>query len=87
MDINNELYKQIENQNLWNAFIILNRNGFLKKAQTVETNLYFVISWSLKISIIDNGQEHIIRFGYKNNFSTALDSFFKEKPSELIFKL
>lgn len=78
MDINNELYKQIENQNLWNAFIILNRNGFLKKAQTVETNLYFVISGSLKISIIDNGQEHIIRFGYKNNFITALDSFFQK---------
>jgi len=41
-----------------------------------------VVSGSLKICILDDDEEHIIRFGYQNNFITALDSFISEKPTE-----
>ncbi len=82
MNIIEELYKQIERQNLWDKKISLKRNDYLKVAGTTETNLFYIISGSLKISILDDCEEHIVRFGYKNNFITALDSFITEKPSE-----
>lgn len=82
MNVIDELYKRIDKQNLWDKKISLKRNEHLKIAGTIETNLYYVISGSLKISMIDDCEEHIIRFGYKNNFVTALDSFITEKPSE-----
>ncbi|MEM1336647.1 MAG: cyclic nucleotide-binding domain-containing protein [Bacteroidota bacterium] len=84
MDIASELYKRITKQNLWDKSITLKRNEFLKVAGTVETNVFYVLTGSLKISIInDDNEEHIIRLGYKNNIITALDSFISENPSEL----
>ncbi|WP_369047937.1 Crp/Fnr family transcriptional regulator [Tenacibaculum sp. UWU-22] len=82
MNIVDELYQQLEKQNLWDNNILLKRNEYLKDAGTIETNLFYIISGSLKISIIDDCEEHIIRFGYKNNFITSLDSFITEKPSD-----
>ena len=82
MNIIEELHKRIEEQNLWDKKISLKRNEYLKVAGTIETNLFYIISGSLKISLLDDREEYIIRFGYKNNFLTALDSFFTEKPSE-----
>ncbi len=77
-----ELYKRIERQNLWDEKISLKRNEYLKVAGTVETNLFYIISGALKISIIEGCEEHIIRFGYKHNFLSSLDSFITEKASE-----
>ncbi len=82
MNVINELYKRIEEQNLWDKKISLKRNEYLKVSGTTETNLFYITSGSLKISMMDDCEEHIIRFGYKNNFITALDSFITEKPSE-----
>lgn len=82
MDFVNKLYSEIEKQNYWDKNISLKRNEYLKVGGTVETNLFYIVSGSLKISIIDNSTEHIIRFGYKNNFIMALDSFITEKPSD-----
>lgn len=53
-----------------------------KEPGTIDTRLFYIVSGSLKITISDNSDEHIIRFGYTNNFITALDSFITEKPSE-----
>ena len=77
-----ELYKRIEEQGLWDKTITIERNAYLKIAGTIDTNLFYIVSGSLKISIIDEAEEHIIRFGYKNNFITALDSFITGEPSE-----
>lgn len=77
-----ELYKHIEQQGLWDKTITINRNAYLKVAGTIDTNLFYIVSGSLKISIIDETEEHIIRFGYRNNFITALDSFITGEPSE-----
>jgi CRP-like cAMP-binding protein len=82
MNIINELYNRIEKQKLWDKNISLRRNEFLKVSGTVETNLYYIISGSLKIFIANEYEEHIIRFGYRNNFIASLDSFITEKPSE-----
>ncbi len=77
-----ELFEQIEKDCLWEKNILLKRNEYLKVAGTKDTNLYFILSGSLRIYIINEFEEHIIRFGYKNNFITALDSFISEKTSE-----
>lgn len=82
MNIIEELYNRIENEKLWTKHMVLKRNEYLKVSGTTDTNLYYIVSGSLKISIISEYEEHIIRFGYKNNLITSLDSFITEKPSD-----
>lgn len=74
---------QIDQQNLWDNQLQLSRKEFLKVKGSIDTNLYFVISGSLRIYVLEEFQENIIRFGYKDNFIAALDSFISEKPSDL----
>lgn len=82
MNIIEELYNRIENAKLWTRQLVLKRNDYLKVSGTIDTNLYYIISGSLKITIVNDFEEHIIRFGYKNNFISSLDSFITEKPSD-----
>ncbi len=83
MDINKELYKRLECEQLWEKSKEVNRNEFLKISDTTDTNLYYVVSGSLKVFFVHDGEENIIRFGYRNNFIAALDSFINEQPSDL----
>lgn len=75
--------KQINQQNLWDKELQLSRKKYLKLSGTIDTNLYFVLSGSLSIYVLEEFEENIIRFDYKNNFIAALDSFITEKPSDL----
>lgn len=63
--------------------ITLERNEFLKVKGTIDTNVYYVESGSLRIFVLDNDEEQIIRFGYQKNLVTALDSYLSGKPSDL----
>ncbi len=76
------LIEQLNRQNLWEKEIALQRNEYLKVKGSVDTNIYLVESGSLRIYVLDENEEHTIRFGYKNNLIAALDSFLNEKPSE-----
>ena len=69
-------------QELHTSTLTLQRNDYLKVANTIDTNIYFVESGSLRIFILDGSEEQIIRFGYSDNIIVALDSFLSEKPSE-----
>lgn len=82
MNIIETLYTRVENERLWTKHVVLKRNDYLKVSGSIDTNLYYILSGSLKITILNDGEEHIIRFGYKNNFITSLDSFITEKPSD-----
>ncbi len=75
--------EKIDQQNLWDNRLELNRKEYLKVKGSIDTNLYFVVSGSLRIYFLDEFEENIIRFGYKNNFIASLDSFISEKPSDL----
>ena len=77
------LFNKIEEINLWEKELTLTRNEYLKVKGSVDTNLYFVVSGTLRIYVLDEFEEHTIRFGYQNNFIAALDSFISEKPSDL----
>lgn len=63
--------------------ITIERNEFLKLKGSIDTNLYYVESGSLRIFVLDNYEEQTIRFGYKENLIVSLDSFLTGKPSDL----
>lgn len=76
------LIDRINNENLWDKEIELERNEYLKVKGSIDTNIYLVINGSLRIFVIDEYEEHTIRFGYKDNLIASLDSFLNEQPSD-----
>lgn len=66
--------------------ITLERNEFLKIKGSIDTNVYYVESGSLRIFVLDDFEEQIIRFGYKGNLIVAIDSFLTRKPSDLFIQ-
>lgn len=76
------LIETIENQHLWHKEVEINRNEYLKVKGSIDTNLYFIEEGSLRIYLIDEFEEHTIRFGYQNNFIVSLDCFITEQPSD-----
>ena len=62
--------------------ISLKRNEFLKVKGGVDTNIYFVKNGSLRIFVLDDSEEQIVRFGYQGNLVVALDSFLTNQPSD-----
>jgi CRP-like cAMP-binding protein len=77
------ILEKIEELDLWESSLTLKRKEYLKVKGSIDTNLYFVISGSLRIYVLEEFEENIIRFGYKNNLIASLDSFISEKPSDL----
>jgi len=63
--------------------ITIERNEFLKVKGSIDTNIYYVESGSLRVFVLDDIEEQTIRFGYKENIIVSLDSFLTEKPSNL----
>lgn len=76
------LISKINNENLWDREIQLERNEYLKVKGSIDTNIYLVVSGSLRIFLVDEYEEQTIRFGYKDNLIVSLDSFLNELPSE-----
>lgn len=72
-----------EIKGLFEEIITIQKNEYLKVKGSIDTNIYFVESGSLRILVIDDYKEQIIRFGYENDLIVSLDSFFTEKPSDL----
>jgi len=66
--------------------IIINRNEFLKVKDSIDTNIYFVESGSLRIFVLDEYEEQIIRFGYKENLIVSLDCFLTGNTSNLFIQ-
>ena len=69
-------------KNLPGKIVVIKRNEYLKVNGSVDTNIYFIENGSLKIFILDDIEERIIRFGYTGNIIVSLDSYLSEKPSE-----
>ena len=72
----------IEIKDLFDKIITLERNEYLKVKGSIDTNIYYIESGSLRIFVVDESEEQIIRFGYENDLIVSLDSFFTDKPSE-----
>lgn len=63
--------------------VTLERNDYLKVKGSIDTNIYYVESGSLRVFVLDDCEEQTIRFGYRDNLIVALDSFLSGKPSDL----
>lgn len=61
----------------------LKRNEFLKVKGSVDTNVYYIESGSVRVFVLDGDEERIIRFGYTDNLIVSLDSFLTGEPSDL----
>lgn len=66
--------------------ITINRNEFLKIKGSVDTNIYYIESGSLRVFVLDDYEEQILRFGYRDNIIVSLDSFLKGTPSNLFIQ-
>ncbi|MBT1703400.1 Crp/Fnr family transcriptional regulator [Chryseosolibacter indicus] len=66
--------------------ITIERNELLKVKGSVDTNVYYIESGSLRIFVLDDYEEQIIRFGYKGNLIVSLDSFLTGKPSDFFIQ-
>ncbi|MEO7048716.1 MAG: Crp/Fnr family transcriptional regulator [Ferruginibacter sp.] len=66
--------------------ITLKRNEYLKVKGSIDTNIYFVESGSLRVFILDDGEEQTIRFGYKENLIVSLDSYLTGKSSDFFIQ-
>jgi CRP-like cAMP-binding protein len=77
------LLQKIESDNLWTGELELKRNELLLSSGKIDSNLYFIVSGSLRLYVSEETEEHTIRFGYKSNFITALDSFITDLPTNL----
>ena len=66
--------------------ITIERNEYLKVKGSIDRNVYYVESGSLRVFVLDDYEEQTIRFGYKDNLIVSLDSFLTGKPSELFIQ-
>jgi CRP-like cAMP-binding protein len=69
--------------NLSDKIITLERNEYLVVKGSVDTNLYYIESGSLRVFVLDDVEERNIRFGYIGDLVVSLDSFLTNKSSEL----
>lgn len=72
----------LKENNLFENELVIKRNEFLKVAGTIDTNIYFIEEGSLRIYILQEEEEQIIRFGYQNDLVVALDSFLTNESSD-----
>lgn len=63
--------------------VVVGRNEFLTVSGTIDTNLYYVERGSLRVFVLDDQNEQIVRLGYKHDLVVSLDSFLTGKPSDL----
>lgn len=77
-----EMIKALFDSELPSEKVVLRRNELLKSAGSVDTHIYYVESGSLRIFILDEENERVVRFAYGDNLFVSIDSFLSEKPSD-----
>ena len=66
--------------------ITVDRNAYLKVGGSIDTNMYYVESGSLRIYVLDDYEEQVIRFGYTDSLIVSADSFLTGKPSKFFIQ-
>ncbi|WP_282087338.1 Crp/Fnr family transcriptional regulator [Aquimarina algiphila] len=78
-----QLKNNLEKGGILTKFKTLEREEYLKTANNINTNLYFISEGSLRVFYVNDKEEHTLYLGYKKSLITALDSFFSNKVSQL----
>ncbi|MFN6377836.1 MAG: Crp/Fnr family transcriptional regulator [Flavobacteriales bacterium] len=66
--------------------VVVERNEYIKVGGSVDSNIYYIESGSVRAFVVDDVVEQNIRFGYAGNLIVALDSFITAKPSPLFIQ-
>ena len=66
--------------------LTIGRNEFLKVKGSIDTHVYYVESGSFRVFVLDDYEEQIIRFGYKESLIVSLDSYLTGKPSDFFIQ-
>ncbi len=77
------LIEAIDENDLWEDHLVLDRHQLLKRAGESDTRVYWVKEGCLRFFIRADRKEHSIRFGYAGDLVAALDSFITEEASPL----
>jgi len=71
---------------IWDVELELNRWDYLKKANSVNTNLYFIEKGCVRVYFTEDAHEHSLYFGYRGSLISSLDSFISDQTSSLIIQ-
>jgi len=66
--------------------VVVERNEYIKVGGSVDRNIYYIESGSVRAFVVDDVVEQNIRFGYAGNLIVALDSFITGRPSPLFIQ-
>lgn len=78
-----DLFAHCEGYDLWHKTIELKRGQPLHLSGDRDGDIYYVKSGTLRSYVHVNGEEQIIRFGYRGDFIVALDTFITGRPTRL----
>lgn len=80
------LKEKIATAQLWEYELEFKRDTFIKEADTLDTNLYFLEKGSARVYFTEEIKEHILYFGYSGSLLSAIDSFLDDTTSKLCIK-
>lgn len=76
-----QLYKHLEDANLWHNRFTIKRGEHLHTEGKTDTNIYYVEKGTLRSYVVVNDDEQCIRFGYAGDFIGAMDSYINHRPT------
>lgn len=81
-----DIFQLIKQYDLVDKEVAFKRGEVLVSPGTVETTIFWIKSGTIKVSIFDEEEERIVRFGYKNDLIVAIDSFLTKKPTDFLIQ-
>ncbi len=76
-----QLEQLLNTHHLWEEEKTYPRNSYLVTRGTINSQVFFITAGSCRVFIHDEEEEKTIRFGYKDSFIVALDSYITNKPT------
>lgn len=80
------LKQELSKADIWTEELYLKRWDYIKKADTTDTNLYFIEEGSVRVFFSEGSDDHSLYFGHRGSLISALDSFISENPSNVIIQ-
>lgn len=80
------MIEQLLAAGIFKKVFIFNRNDMLKMPDTTDQKIYYIKYGSLRVSIISEQGEQIIRLGYDHNIIVSLDSFLSGSNSPYLIQ-
>lgn len=77
-----DVIKTLLEADLFQSEKTIQRYEYLKIKDETDTNIYFIENGSVRIFIMDEDEERIIRFGYSGNIIVSLYSFLSGRSSD-----